>query len=793
MTQLGQAIAGFPNIGNAVAFVWGPIKFVLLAASTCVEALEGLLATYAEIGEILPGLTEFRSLLEQHPRLKVHLANYYCDILDFHRNAIDVFSRPAWKTVFHSSWKLFRTRYGVILSNLKRHRELISDEKLTIAISEVQDSREFVEEKLEALSNQMKQLQLKEKTQATLELGAQRRQRLEFVLDKFDVAGRQRQRALREPYRHHSGDWIFNHRLFKEWADLKIARNSTLYLNGIPGAGKTILTSRVVERLKQLKSDNSAQGHDFSVVYFYFNYMQPDKRTLTGLLLSLLTQLIHQDDVLLEQTYQRCLTINQQTIQSSNAILDLASIALKSQRLCFVILDGLDECIGDSSTDPAKEQKQVIDWFDDLMTDSGSEELRTFECCIRLFISGQRNGVLEERLGSYPSIQLETTPSHTQDIESYAKQRSMAIRKKFNIRPEVERDLVNRVTSGAKGMFLYAKIVLSNLLRQASEDHFKQELKAENFPKGLNEAYERVVVGVFENPIEPERLTAKAILGLVICAERSLMWKEIQGRFFIDTDTGTADADRRLQDSCKHLCGSLVEVERSQMAKPVPDDAVSSQIAELGPDDVVDLVHHTARVYLVQSRRLCIARENATMALFCARYLTSLPFTLGLNGAEIEKHGRMGYYAFQDYAAAFWWKHAFRMINTATDVDKDHYNRTLQAVARAMKEYSSSGDRLLEPGGCPADVVQRLKELAEDAREWEDNFKIGSRTRAIRNKLEELLSRECSSETHCSIVKLYGPIRYKCHKPWCQSFCTGFETHKDRDQHLLEHDRPFRV
>lgn len=207
-----------------------------------------------------------------------------------------------------------------------------------------------------------------------------------------------------------------------------------------------------MEHLKQLKSNNSAQGHDFSVVYFYFNYMQSDKRTLNGLLLALLSQLIQQDDVLLEKIYHRCLVIDQQNSHFADAISDMASIALKSQRLCFVILDGLDECIGDPSTNPAKEQERVIDWFNDLTTDLDSEESHPLEGCIRLFISGQRNGVLEERLGSCPSIQLETTPSHAQDIESYARQRSVAIRNKFRISPEVERDLVNRVTSGAKGL-----------------------------------------------------------------------------------------------------------------------------------------------------------------------------------------------------------------------------------------------------------------------------------------------------------------------------------------------------
>ncbi|KAI1196743.1 hypothetical protein F5X97DRAFT_202231 [Nemania serpens] len=682
MTQLGQVVEVFLNVQSAVAFVWGPIKFVLLAASTWVETLDLLLDTYVGIGEILPGLTQFRDFLGQHPYLKVHLQNYYCDVLDFHRNALDVFSRPAWKTVFYSSWKTFKTKFGPILNNLKRHRELISDEKLTIAISEVrdfrsevQDTRKFLEEKLEALSKQMKQLQLEEKEESTQKLQEQRSRRLQFVLNKFDVADYQRdlEHARREHRRHiNSGKWIPDHPQFKEWADLTITRNSTLYLNGIPGSGKTILTSRVVDHLEQLKSYNSARGgHEFSVLYFYFNHMQPGKRTLTGLLLALLSQLIHQDDVLLDQTYERCLAVDHQKVRSSDIICDLASEILKSQRLCFVVLDGLDECVGDASANPVEEQQQVIDWFEALTIDSDLSESRTCKSFVRLLISGQRNGVLEQRLSLHPSIRLETVTAHTKDIELYATRRSAEIRQKFRISSEVERDLVNRVTSSAKGMFLYAKIVLSHLLSQVSMGHFKQELAVKNFPRGLNEAYERVAIRAFDNPIEPERDAAQTILGLVICAERPLMWKEIQSRFCINIDTATANADYQMLHSCKYLCGSLVEVEHSQ-------------ISESEHDDVVELVHHTAKLYLIHSGRLCILREEINMALFCARYLTSLPFTLGLGNNEISKHAITGYYGFQDYAAAFWWKHAYRVINTAQKGDTGLYNEDISIMLCAV-------------------------------------------------------------------------------------------------------------
>lgn len=47
-------------------------------------------------------------------------------------------------------------------------------------------------------------------------------------------------------------------------------------------------------------------------------------------------------------------------------------------------------------------------------------------------------------------------------------------------------------------MFLYAKVVLDNLLRQRTRGHFKRELQAENFPKGMNQAW---VFSYFPHPL----------------------------------------------------------------------------------------------------------------------------------------------------------------------------------------------------------------------------------------------------------------------------------------------------
>jgi len=74
-----------------------------------------------------------------------------------------------------------------------------------------------------------------------------------------------------------------------------------------------------------------------------------------------------------------------------------------------------------------------------------------------------------------------------------------------------------------------------------------------------------------------EHEDAKQLLGLLVCAKRSLKWTEIQGAISIDLDTKIVDFDGRcFRADSKDLCGSLVEVR---------------------PGGIVELVHMTAKQY----------------------------------------------------------------------------------------------------------------------------------------------------------------------------------------------------
>jgi hypothetical protein len=85
MEQFGKVIDIFVNASVYVAFVWGPIKFLLLAARNLTDSYDTLLEAYKDIGESLPQLEGFGSLFCSDPRMQSLLACIYVDILKFHR------------------------------------------------------------------------------------------------------------------------------------------------------------------------------------------------------------------------------------------------------------------------------------------------------------------------------------------------------------------------------------------------------------------------------------------------------------------------------------------------------------------------------------------------------------------------------------------------------------------------------------------------------------------------------------------------------------------------------------
>jgi hypothetical protein len=80
------------------------------------------------------------------------------------------------------------------------------------------------------------------------------------------------------------------------------------------------------------------------------------------------------------------------------------------------------------------------------------------------------------------------------------------------------------------------------------------------------------------------------ILKWLVCAKRTISWREMQAVKAIDIEKQAVDFERRrFRKTCKDLCGSLVEIH---------------------DDGVVELVHTTAKMYELPERGMTILKNN---------------------------------------------------------------------------------------------------------------------------------------------------------------------------------------
>jgi len=113
-----------------------------------------------------------------------------------------------------------------------------------------------------------------------------------------------------------------------------------LWLNGIPGCGKTVLSSSIIEDLQQTSSDATS-----TTLYFYFDFNDSRKQTLDDSLRSLLWQAAIRPGNIskeLEQLYSSCKEGKDQP--STQGLTESFEKTLGALDRTTIVLDALDEC-----------------------------------------------------------------------------------------------------------------------------------------------------------------------------------------------------------------------------------------------------------------------------------------------------------------------------------------------------------------------------------------------------------------------------------------------------------------
>ncbi|KAF3226936.1 hypothetical protein TWF191_004297 [Orbilia oligospora] len=416
-----------------------------------------------------------------------------------------------------------------------------------------------------------------------------------------------------------SGLWFIESSKFSEW---KIQRNSRLWLHGIPGCGKTILSSIVIAHLKQIYSGQ--------LLYFYFDYKDVDKQSLEGMLRGLINQLYYRsrrNSGVLESLFtSHHYGEDQPSCQSLRTT--FLSMAEKTGEI-WLVLDALDEC-------NREKRKELMLWINEI--NASSEERN-----IHLLITSRPEADIESEVRKYIAESCIISVGSeliSEDINAYIRFRVAGDAEFSRWKSRVEQTEIEDVLAKkANGMFRWAKCQLDVLGNCLDPDSLHKALGS--LPENLDETYARIIRNI------PSVYKKKAIriLQFLTYSPGPVEVVEIVDALAVDTDEKTYfDPSRRMlcPNEVLHYCSGLVVIS-SQWYRPV-----------------LQLAHLSVREYLTSDRLgvvdLQISRglqevdAKTSMAKICIAYLLSLNITFNDNPGKSESPP----FPFFRYCAKYW-------------------------------------------------------------------------------------------------------------------------------------------
>ncbi|KAI0405473.1 hypothetical protein F4802DRAFT_597301 [Xylaria palmicola] len=282
-----------------------------------------------------------------------------------------------------------------------------------------------------------------------------------------------------------TGKWLLDSAEFQAWTDNE---NQTLFCPGIPGAGKTILTSIVVDNLHTRFDDNPNVG----VAHLYCNFRRAEDQTAEELLASLLKQLAQKQlslpDCLLS-LYERHKK-NQKRLSLDNISSTFRSVAAMYSQV-FIVIDALDEC-------PAYSSSRFL----------SAIVLLQATCTMNIFATSRLIPEIMERFKYAISLEIRASKQDIcTDIDGHMLYLPSFVERNRELQEEIKNEIFNAVD----GMFLLAKLHLDSLVGKRSLKAVRTALK--NLPSGsdaLHQAY-RDAISRIESQVPDQIELAKQV------------------------------------------------------------------------------------------------------------------------------------------------------------------------------------------------------------------------------------------------------------------------------------------
>ncbi|KAH6667724.1 hypothetical protein B0J14DRAFT_170784 [Halenospora varia] len=434
-----------------------------------------------------------------------------------------------------------------------------------------------------------------------------------------------------------TGAWFIGSVEFEEW---KTCPNSFLWLHGIPGCGKTILCSTIIEHVKSLYESDSA----VAIAYFYFDFNDTEKQRHEKYLRSLIEQFSVQSVKSMDALnilFARSQDGRQQP--TTDALLSTLQHMLRDFQQTFIILDVLDEC---------KEREELLGLLKNSM-DWKVENLH-------VLATSRRERDIEETLAPLTTGQICTQSALVNaDIHIHLCERLQNDPRLKKWPANVQREIEKTLMDGAHGMFRWVVCQLDALRKCLKLNALRKALQL--LPKTLDDTYTRILCSIDEE----YRQDAFTILQWLVYSARPLRIEEVAEVVAVDIDHLRFDAENRLPEprDILTICSSLVTT-AAITAKG--NNGVSCETEELR------LAHFSVKEYLISDRvragpasqyNIQICAEDR-IAQTCLIYLLQFKRSILLTLNDIDN------FPLARYAAEQWTRHTRAATEEADRVNQ---------------------------------------------------------------------------------------------------------------------------
>ncbi|KAK1994224.1 purine and uridine phosphorylase [Colletotrichum falcatum] len=382
-----------------------------------------------------------------------------------------------------------------------------------------------------------------------------------------------------------TGNWLLNSATFREW---EAGERQHLWLYGYAGCGKTVLSTKVLDHLRDTSADIT--------LGFFFDFNNTGNQKLENLLRSLASQMYRAGGEAARRLLDDLFRSNSDglTQPGISALAACVNSMLRNTPRVAIVLDALDEC---------REMTELLSWI---------------QCCtsrwdngnIKLIVTGRPEDELNRCIPRFfgdDNCTLLDKKAVDADIRSYIthelRERQAFVEK--NMPQNVVEEILTRVGDKADGMFRWAACQLDILAECLHPQAIQEALN--NLPPTLNETYKRMMQRI---PSE-YKTDAIRLLQFIVHAKRHLTLSEAIDVVAtqIDGEQPGFNKNRRLfcDDQILRYCPGLVvitEVEYDMKTKKE-----------------IHLAHFSVKEYLARDEQIQLATANSAIAKTCLKYM----------------------------------------------------------------------------------------------------------------------------------------------------------------------------